>query len=336
MGNRVDHETPARLEERDRAIDFTKGVLVLLMVLYHWLNYFVDTELDLYRYLRFITPSFILVTGYLVARVYLGRYAVNKALVSRRLIERGLKIIGLFTFLNILVHISWGRGLQGVTAYVDSAYAIYVVGRATVAFDVLVPISYFLLVCPFLLALHNRSRYALPVTVGLVEGMLIAANALGAGNSILELVGFGILGMVVGTVDRSRMNRLLSRPFRVLCAYAVYLVAVARWNVVLPLQFVGTCLSVLLIYIAGTRLKDDGWVQRKVVALGQYSLFAYIVQILVLQLLLLQFGDPNATAVDMLMPLIATVLLTVVTVQATMFARRKSIVLDRLYRAVLA
>src|SRR5207302_5956026 len=43
------------------ALDFTKGALVLFMVLYHWLNYFVSTEGDFYRYLRFLTPSFIFI-----------------------------------------------------------------------------------------------------------------------------------------------------------------------------------------------------------------------------------------------------------------------------------
>src|SRR5690349_11729639 len=52
---------------RNPALDFTKGVLVLLMVLYHWINYFVTREGDLYRYLRFITPSFIFITGFLIA-----------------------------------------------------------------------------------------------------------------------------------------------------------------------------------------------------------------------------------------------------------------------------
>ena len=44
------------------ALDFTKGALVLIMVLYHWLNYFYGPRGDVYRYLRFLTPSFIFIT----------------------------------------------------------------------------------------------------------------------------------------------------------------------------------------------------------------------------------------------------------------------------------
>ena len=54
---------------RGDAVDFVKGVLVLLMVLYHWMNYFVSVEANLYRYFRFLTPSFILISGVLVSSV---------------------------------------------------------------------------------------------------------------------------------------------------------------------------------------------------------------------------------------------------------------------------
>src|SRR6184192_3526731 len=61
-----------RTPGRNSALDFTKGMLVLLMVLYHWLNYFVASEGDFYRYLRFVTPSFIFITGFLISNVYLS------------------------------------------------------------------------------------------------------------------------------------------------------------------------------------------------------------------------------------------------------------------------
>src|SRR5580704_5753793 len=66
----------SRKAQRIPALDFTKGALVLIMVLYHWLNYFVGPQADIYRYLRFLTPSFIFITGFLVSGVYLSKYSV--------------------------------------------------------------------------------------------------------------------------------------------------------------------------------------------------------------------------------------------------------------------
>ena len=51
--------------QRIPALDFTKGTLVLIMVLYHWVNYFIGNQWGYYRYLRFLTPSFIFITGFM-------------------------------------------------------------------------------------------------------------------------------------------------------------------------------------------------------------------------------------------------------------------------------
>src|SRR5438552_8878065 len=88
---------------RISALDFTKGALVLFMVLYHWLNYFVATEVDIYRYLRFITPSFIFITGFLISNVLLLKHPIGDLRFPRRLIQRGLKLTGLFILLYVTI-----------------------------------------------------------------------------------------------------------------------------------------------------------------------------------------------------------------------------------------
>ena len=59
------------------ALDFTKGVLVLVMVLYHWLNYFIGSNGFFYRYLLFLPPSFICISGFLISRVYVSRFRIT-------------------------------------------------------------------------------------------------------------------------------------------------------------------------------------------------------------------------------------------------------------------
>src|SRR5580704_11951643 len=84
---------------RISALDFTKGMLVLIMVLYHWINYFYPHD---NRYLRFLTPSFIFITGFLVSNIYLSKYGASDTRLSRRLAERALKILGVFVVLNVV------------------------------------------------------------------------------------------------------------------------------------------------------------------------------------------------------------------------------------------
>ena len=94
---------------RDTAIDFTKGALVLFMVLYHWLNYFVGPQGQYYDYLRFLTPSFIFITGFMISQIQLRRYENSGRSLSKRLFVRGLKLLLVFLVLNALVYAAFSR-----------------------------------------------------------------------------------------------------------------------------------------------------------------------------------------------------------------------------------
>ena len=62
-------------KSRNSALDFTKGALVLFMVLYHSLNYFrLDRGGPYLTYLRFLSPSFIFISGFLITHIYRSKY----------------------------------------------------------------------------------------------------------------------------------------------------------------------------------------------------------------------------------------------------------------------
>src|SRR5208337_2524073 len=136
------------------ALDFTKGALVLIMVLYHWINYFYGAQDN--RYLRFLTPSFIFITGFIVSNIYLSKYGIADPKLFKRLIERGLKILGVFALLNVT------RSLISVETFpwqipedqrpIRSLIDMYIVGNGVgggqskaLAFYILVPISFLLI-----------------------------------------------------------------------------------------------------------------------------------------------------------------------------------------------
>src|SRR4051812_31970835 len=98
---------------RDEALDFTKGALVLLMVLYHWINYFISREGMVYRYIRFITPSFIFITGFLISQIYLAKNDGRDARLPKRLLVRGLKLLGIFTVLNLGARLVVSKNYNG-------------------------------------------------------------------------------------------------------------------------------------------------------------------------------------------------------------------------------
>ena len=106
---------------RNQALDFAKGILVLFMILYHWINYFVSIGGPVFRYLRFVPPSFIFVAGFLIANVYPAKYELGEIMVYKRLMVRGLKLLTLFTLLNVIANLlfvkSYGRVMPGLDGF---------------------------------------------------------------------------------------------------------------------------------------------------------------------------------------------------------------------------
>src|SRR5436189_5459360 len=90
--------------QRIDALDMTKGVLVVAMVVYHALNYSTDYTLG-FKYLPFLPPSFILITGFLIGRLYLTSGNRPGASLFGRLFLRGFRLLLIFTLLNVLTQL---------------------------------------------------------------------------------------------------------------------------------------------------------------------------------------------------------------------------------------
>src|SRR6188768_1748897 len=94
---------PSGLKARNAALDFVKGALVMCMVVYHSLNYFYPGETAL-RYLHFLPPSFIFITGFFVSSIYLLKYDPADFRLRWRLFGRGFKLLLIFVALNVTVN----------------------------------------------------------------------------------------------------------------------------------------------------------------------------------------------------------------------------------------
>jgi hypothetical protein len=328
----------ARPAGRIAALDFTKGLLVLIMVLYHWLNYFVGTEGFYYRYLRFLTPSFIFITGFLIAHVYFTRDGVTNPRVPARLLQRGLKLLGIFTFLNLSIHLladaSHSKAIHDWTA--AALGAVYLTGTAPVPFAILVPISYLLLTSAGIAILARSWRVAGQIIPVVFVLLVLLLESLGVKNGYLELFSMGLIGVALGHIVLVRTNRIVRHPYLLLTAYAGYIWAISIWNEVYVLQIVGVCLSLAVIYMLGASRAGSGSIARAVILLGQYSLIGYICQIVLLQALRAGFGHLNLLGEWALVALGAGVALTVLSVQALDQCRARVPVINRLYSAVFS
>jgi peptidoglycan/LPS O-acetylase OafA/YrhL len=295
----------AKTFSRISALDFTKGALVLFMVLYHWLNYFVATQGFFYRYLRFLTPSFIFIAGFLVSNIYFPKYEKGDRKVPGRLLVRGMKILSLFLILNLAIELLISISTTGHVIpqhFSVATPSLYIFGTTSVAgvkaavFYVLIPIGYLLLASAALLTLSGSYKYAFHVATALCLLTIFLLDQRGSQNANLELLTMGLLGVLAGYLPLTKINWTVAHPLAILASYAAYLGAITLWNTPFPLQIVGVCLTLLALYAVGSTSRKPGALENHIILLGKYSLFGYIAQMAFLQIIhrfvrLIDFGD---------------------------------------------
>lgn len=332
--------------QRIPALDFTKGTLVLIMVLYHWLNYFSGMAWTYYRYLRFLTPSFIFITGFMISHVYLSRYAAADPRLSKRLLSRGLKLIAIFLVLNlsrIFVIPLLGTGaLVQNPLDLGNIFAVFVSGNLPaaagklVSFSILVPISYLLMLSGALMLAYRLYRYTFHVVcLLLLLSILILGLTYGRSYN-LEFITIGMLGVVAGFTPIEGVNDFVRHPYALAFAYLCYTIAITIWDTPFLLLTVGVFLSVTVIYLVGATGAKSGPIKSEVILLGKYSLLGYISQVAILQILSAGFRGVNPGFTRLAGSFLAAFVLTVASVELADWARARMTTVDRLYKAVFA
>ncbi len=325
----------AKKPSRIYALDFTKGALVLIMLLYHWLNYFVTSNGTVYKYLRFLTPSFIFISGFLISHVYLSKYRTSGLKVPRRLLVRGFKLLAIVFCLNMALSL---LRLQAVETRVSSLsrgnmVSAYLVGTASVSFWILVPIAYLLILSAGLLIVSRHYRNIFLAVCALFVACALLFEWEGIRSGYLQILGIGMLGISVGYIPIERINGILKRRLAILLAYSAYLLAITLWNDPYPLQIVGVCLSLAIIYWMGMG-DPDGNIRKGVILLGQYSLFAYIAQIVILQMLRRGLRPLGSGIGASCAAFLACAACTILSVEVLDRARIKMSGVNKLYTAV--
>ena len=320
-------------------LDLTKGCLVLLMVVYHSFNYSNQYFLG-FRYLSFLPASFIFITGFMVSLVYQPRYASAKKGTSSRLVVRGIKLITLFTVLNLVARAALanrGDRTGAIRDFFANTPEVYVYGSSrAAAFSVLLPIGYLLLLSPFGLSLLCRRR-SLGVGLGLALVLIVGTFDLG-GVSIghLNLVSVGVLGLVLGQIKRLSMTFFRQYWLGWLFAYLAFFPIGIRYGYIYFVQAGGAVVAVAMLFGISLRWARDDWLHCRIARLGQYSLIAYVLQIAVLQVGSRFISRPAPGSVNFWLMLVGTTLAMGIAIEATSWARSRSNWVDRGYRSIFS
>jgi hypothetical protein len=340
---------PARVApcRRDSALDFTKGLLVVGMILYHVAVFFIADPSTRSQItgpaLDFVSGSWVFISGLIVALHYRQGFQTSRLAIANRLWLRGVKILLIFIVLNLFI--AW-LGLGDRPRIYDNAKIVEIFTRgngALTSFEILVGIGYVLFLSPVFLFLRLSG---LLLAAGILVGASIAVTL---GHKLppnLWIVLCGLGGMVAAAVvSRLPLDRLSCSESRRI-ALAVVLLAVATLYFLLRILG-GFNKGDILVYLVGVssilattylshewlgRLDSLDWLFR---FLGRHSLLAYIGQ-----MALIWGWHGLAMRFSIRLPYLANVALItlgiVLALLATDVARKRYHAIDKAYRAVFA
>ncbi|HET6408182.1 MAG TPA: acyltransferase family protein [Chthoniobacteraceae bacterium] len=326
---------------RVTAIDLTKGALVVCMVIYHSLNYSAERGLA-FKYLAFLPPSFIVITGFLLSHIYMAGYTIRDWRLHVRLILRGLRLLALFTLLNVVVQLLVTRGpygaLPGLETFWDYRFETYVSGDGTLAiFEVLLPIAYLLLLAPLLLCLERLHQLVVPAVTLVCLVLLTVWERKGVSWLNPQLMGAGFVGILLGRLTSVQLNRLANFKWLATLAYAGCFTVGIFWGQTFLHQVLSAVLALAAIYGWTMGLRpQESHSARRLELLGRYSLIAYIAQIGILQILARFVGRPAPDSIAFLGLFVGTLLLTMATVETLNWLRSRSAAVSGIYKVVFA
>lgn len=322
---------------RIETLDFVKGMLVVMMVIYHSLNRSFYHPMA-FKYLAFLPPSFIFITGFILTQVYVSRYDVRGWKLHRRLLVRGAKLILLFTLLNVLIY-SFVLGPAdnpslGFAALLERWREIYLEGKPRAAmFHILLAIGYLLILAPMLLRLQSWNNRFVPILAVVAIAGCLVLESKGAFNVILMLTA-GLLGMAIGMISISKINSIARKWFLAVSIYLGYRLLSYKVGDSFGIQMLGVLATLLALYSIALSLSTSPSLSHFFTLLGNYSLLAYITQILLLQAIVRLIVRPENNLVVVIATMLVTVAATYFVVWTADRWRRKMGSVDAAYKAV--
>ncbi len=328
----------------DSTFDIIKGALVVWMIVRHT-TIIASTADDGYfaRYINFLSGSFIFITGYMIGRFAQRKFERDPGPSALRLVSRGLKLLLLFSALNLAIQASGfgntGKEQMGLAGLLARLGDIYAGDPGVVSFLVLLPIGYLLVLSPLLLfAASGGRRWG---AVAVLALCLIAGTLafLPQSSLVMKFMLTGIIAVALGQLSAPPHPGISSATRNLL---AIALLAAGTWiagplGINMSVYAVGVGLVILALYLAGGTLQPNGRVGTTLALLGRYSLVGYILQVLMIQVLLRASGGERLPPGPELMAIgLATLAAVLAACWTLERVRPRSRSLDGAYRFVFS
>lgn len=308
------------------------------MVFYHTINYFATIGYDGTKYLRFVTGSFIFISGYIVAVFYQHKYLLNRIATSKRLVTRGFKILIIYTSLNLLINLLNIQTFKAIQYDIDSFLTnlddIYLKGNSLyAAFQILVPIAYLLILSPLLLFWGKWKKTIIASTA-----ILLSAHVL-LNISSFNLYGLliGLFGLSIGLLSIDQNAFSIKSKSLIIVLFCLSIIMMPFFDKNILLYAIGLTIIMKLVFDFSKLLNLDIFLNKLVILLGRYSLLSYLMQIFFLQGMYQLFLKKRFDlGYELLLIIFITNIFLIVLCSLIDLLRHKFILLNRLYKLVFA
>jgi len=272
------------MDNRNINLDFVKGFLVIIMVLYHSITHYTTAGYDGTKYLRFVTGGFIFISGYIVSVFYINKFLLDKKKVWLRLIIRGFKLLTIFTALNVLIILLNIHSIR--TTYFDmeslllDIESIYITGNSPyTVFQILVPISYLLILSPFFLTVYRLKKIIIICTLALL--IVYEFLNINAFNIFGLIIGFA--GLSTGLLTINHETYRIRHKSMIILLFCICILLMKYFDKSIMSYAIGVMLILKLIYDFAQTIDVTKQITKLIILLGQYSLIAYIAQMCFIQ-----------------------------------------------------
>lgn len=265
--------------KRNLELDIVKGLLVLTMVVYHTFYNLYDNYESILVITKYVSGGFIYITGFLVGHYYFDRYVKDRSKTTRRLWIRFGKLFVIFLICNlnlfIQVYDSFSSdGLRLLIAYL-------VIGTGKSHFEILLPISYFLLLSPSLLSMYKKHHVLFNIA-GLILVGIFSTNTIPHSTNLYFLI-IGYAGLCSSLL----INKIsdLAR-FGTASALVAFFIGWIRlkypWGHNYALYILYIIVVLTVFYNLSATISYWSMLERMVQSIGRYTLFSYIYQLLII------------------------------------------------------
>ncbi len=331
---------------RNEHIDIIKGMLVIIMVMFHCSSMTRGTFKDLYTVkilLKFIHSAFLIITGFLCGYYYLPKIQNPSTGVRKRLLVRSGKIFLILICSNLVLYgtgfiYNVNRLFVSVTSKTDFFNNIILTLRGDLAaFEILYYITIFLIIISLLI-----DRISMLVIIFCIA----TAAVLGRYGDMIAFWGFGMVGYLTGVLYNAGM---LTKTFRwiwrqrylfpsILCFYLIFKLRF-YYMIAAPglVNFAVILLETLFWFISFLVISDllkGTKVNKWILLFGRYTLLAYLVQMLIVRIGYLIISRWVSDFQYYVINLIVSTVVLYVIVFAVDQIRKKSVHINNFYRTV--